>query len=143
MKINESDGKTRIFVFISLFLLIISSLTISASAAPSLGLVKTVATDDGLVPHEGTVVHYTYTISNTGADAAQNVKLYDTRNYPAPSGSNAVFVIGTVSPGIPILVRDNYTVTETDCCGLSSLDNTAKANGTWSGSTYTSPLVIG
>jgi hypothetical protein len=116
MKINKSDGKTRIFVFISLFLLIISSLTISASAAPILGLLKTAATDDGLPAHEGTVVHYTYTISNTGADAAQNVKLYDTRTYPAPSGSNAVFVIGTVSPGIAnaVIVRDDYTVTETD-----------------------------
>jgi uncharacterized repeat protein (TIGR01451 family) len=140
MKINKSDGKTRIFVFISLFLLIISSLTISASAAPILGLLKTAATDDGLPAHEGTVVHYTYTISNTGADAAQNVKLYDTRTYPAPSGSNAVFVIGTVSPGIAnaVIVRDDYTVTETDCCLLTKLGNTAIANGTWNGNVYSS-----
>jgi len=141
-KINRNQAKmsgsklwSGISSLLILSLLLLASLTISASAAPVITLQKIAVTVIPETPHEGSVINYTYIVTNDGDDDASDFKIYDYRNYPAPSGSNAVIDLGTV-PGKSIRrYTEFYTITEADCC-KGSLLNQAKAYWTWNSNTY-------
>jgi hypothetical protein len=133
MRDHSKVCQAAVIILISLFFL-----SISALAAPSLTVVKSVSVvpnSDGNA-YQGSSLTSSFLITNTGDVNFDDVKVVDVRNYPYLAGSTDTIDIPTgLAAGASTTVYSTapYVVTENDATYLPGLSNTATVTGYVSG----------
>jgi uncharacterized repeat protein (TIGR01451 family) len=110
-----------------------SSLTIPATQAPSIAVVKSSTTPNYSAP--GAPISYNFVITNTGNVTLAGIEITDTMTAPAdqPDLSAVVCPTGTLAPGASDTCTATYTTTQADVDN-GSVNNTATVSGTPPGS---------
>lgn len=105
-----------------------SSATLTLIQNPELTLTKTASTPEGTPVTAGTVITYTFTVTNSGNVTLENLVVADALPGIVWDASSPDGTVGTLGPGMTATVLATYTVTPGDAAG-GVVTNQAEATG--------------
>ncbi|WP_233353696.1 DUF7507 domain-containing protein [Hellea balneolensis] len=105
------------------------------AAAPDSTLTKTASADTDV--SVGDVITYTYVFTNTGNVSLANVSVSDVHNGTGTLGAISPASVASVAVGESVSFTADYTVTQADIDSGAAITNTATADATPAGGTYT------